>query len=84
MLSVVLWLLAGSFFPRVEDPWPESIGLDFPLAVSGAFGMLAGLAFVDSPAARRDRAIRLGGLVGFIVGTLLYLVSLGVQVSSRG
>lgn len=72
--------LAGSFFPRVEDPWPDTIGLEFPVALSGGVGLLMGFAFLGSPAARRDRAMRRGALVGFAAGMLLYVASLAIQL----
>jgi hypothetical protein len=73
-------LFIDAVFPRVEDPWPKSIGLGFPFALAGAGGVLAGAFYADAPSARRDRAVSLGGLWGFRLGAALYLLSLGVQI----
>lgn len=82
MLALSLALLAGSIPPRVEDPWPDSIGLGFPFVLAGVGGVLAGVAYANASAERRDGKIRTGGLVGFWFGTVIYLVSLVVQVVS--
>lgn len=82
MLSIWLVLLAGAVSPQVEDPWPDEIGVTLPITLGGAFGFLASVLFAAAPKARRDRAIRNGGLAGVAVGLVLYLVSLAVQVFS--
>lgn len=76
-----LSLALATVLPRVESPWPESIGLDFPFAAGGAGGFLAG-ALVDVTDERRDRWIHRGGLWGFRGGALLYLFCSAVQVVS--
>jgi hypothetical protein len=82
-VALVLWLLEGSFFPRVENPWPHTIGLGFPVATGGAGGVLAGLAFANAKSEKRDLAIKWGGVIGFLAGSLLYGVSLPAQVVSN-
>ena len=83
MLSIWLLLLAGSVFPQVEDPWPDRIGVNLPIALGGAFGFLASVLFAAAPEARRNRAIRNGGLIGIALGLVFYLISLVVQVCSE-
>ena len=78
-----LLLLFGSFIPRVKDPLPDEIGLEFLFYASGAGGALGGILFAFSSKARRDRAIKWGGVLGFGFGLLAYLISLLVQVGSR-
>ena len=82
MLSIGLELLAGSFFPRVENPWPDSIGLELPVVMTGIGGVLANVLYAGASKAKRDEAVRYGGLGGFGVGTLFYLFSLLDQVLS--
>ena len=72
--------LLASFFPRVEDPWPDTIGLEFPFAFAGASGMLVGICYAGSPPLKRERAINRGGRIGFYFGWGFYLFSLLVQV----
>lgn len=79
---IAQWLLLDSIFPRVEDPWPESIGIGFPFTVAGAFGVLANVIFSEAPQQQRERAIRLGGVYGFQFGAVIYVLSLIVQVAS--
>jgi hypothetical protein len=76
--------LLGSGFalPRVQNPWPENIGLGFPFAAAGAAGVLVSMVHTDASQADRDRAIRVGNLWGFRLGGLFYLVSLIFQVAS--
>lgn len=83
MLGLALVFLLGSFFPRIEDPWPETIGLGLPFTVAGAGGVLAGVLFANSLPARRDKWILRLGLWGFRLGAAFYLLSLAVQVVFR-
>lgn len=83
MVSIGLWLVFASVFPRVEDPWPASIGVGFPFAVAGALGSLADLVYADSSPAQQDRASRKGGVYGFRLGLLIYIASLLVQLLSE-
>jgi hypothetical protein len=75
--------LLASFFPEVEDPWPDTIGIEFPFACAGASGMLLGMYHAGSPPIRRERAINWGGRAGFCFGWALYLLSLLVQIVFR-
>lgn len=82
MVAVGPLLLLASVFPRVEDPWPDSVGLGFPIAMAGAGGIVASVLFAEASEARRDRAVRHGGLWGFWLGTLLYALSALDQIAS--
>lgn len=73
----------ASVFPRVEDPFPERIGLEFPFALAAAGGVLASLLHIESSSAKRDRVVRWSGFVGFGAGVAFYLLSLAIQLSSR-
>ncbi len=82
MLLALAPLLESALIPRVDNPWPERIGLGFPFAMAGAFGVLASLAAGDADGEERDRAIYRGGLWGFRFGATLYVVALTFQVAS--
>ena len=82
MFAIPLWLLAGSIFPQVEDPWPHSIGLGFPFTLAGAGAILASVISAEAPQEKRDRAMSRGGVYGFRAGIGLYALSLLVQVVS--
>lgn len=82
VLRILLELPLAGVFPRVEDPWPESIGLGFPFATAGVGGVLVDLVLAEASDTRRDRGIRLGGLWGFRIGSLFYLASFVVQLAS--
>lgn len=75
-------LLLASFFPEVEDPWPDRIDVTFPFTTAGASGMLFGIYYGASSSARRERAINCGGRIGFYGGWGFYLLSLLVQLVS--
>ena len=76
-------LLIGSILPRVENPLPKTIGLGFPFALAGAVGVLAAVIHAEASDARRDRAIRLGGLWGFRLGAAIYAIALAAQIGFR-
>jgi hypothetical protein len=78
--AAFLILLFASALPQVEDPIPERVGLGFPFAAAGAGGVLGGVICAASPPAKRERAMRLGVLIGFALGAALYLLALVVQV----
>jgi hypothetical protein len=80
MRAIVPWLLVLTVLPRVEDPWPDSIGVDLPIGTAAAGSVLAGLAYSLATREKRERAIKLGGLCGFCAGSALYVVSLLAQV----
>jgi len=82
MVGVIQEVAAGAVLPRVQNPWPESIGLGFPFALAGASGVLMGVLLSEAPSAKRDRAIRIGGLWGFRIGALFYSACVVVQVLS--
>jgi len=82
VLSIWLLLIVGSVFPRVEDPWPDEIGIGFPVVLAGAGTALAGVIYASAPRARRERAIGRFGLWGFWIGMLLYAMSVVAQVVS--
>lgn len=84
MLAVDLWIsLASSIFPRVEDPWPDSIDLGFPFMLAGAGSILAGVVYAEASQSKRDRIINKAGVYGFRLGVLVYALSLLVQVVSE-
>lgn len=66
--------------PQVESPIPERIGLGLPVTFAGVGGMLLGFVHVSSPPDVRDRWIRCGGLIGFLLGVVLYLALLVAQL----
>jgi hypothetical protein len=76
-------VLLASALPRVEDPIPESVGLGLLIEKAGAGVVLVGIAFLRASPARREKAINIGGLVGFGFGALVYLIALVVQLFSR-
>jgi hypothetical protein len=82
MRAVAPWLLAIAVLPRVEDPWPDTIGVELPFATAAAGSVLAGVAYSLATREKRERAIKWGGLSGFCVGSVLYCVALLVQVAS--
>jgi hypothetical protein len=73
--------LLAAILPQVEAPFPDRIGLGFPISTAGAAGVVAGIVHSRSSPGKRDRAISLGSLLGFGVGGAVYLVALIVQVS---
>jgi hypothetical protein len=83
VLGLALAFLLASLFPRVENPWPETIGLSLPFALAGAGAILGGVLSFDAPPPRRDRQIRWFGLVGFCFGMAFYFISLVVEVGFR-
>jgi hypothetical protein len=82
MLGVSQLLVLASFLPHVENPWPDTIGLELPFAMAGAGGLLAGALYAGDTKKGRDEAVRNGGLWGFRIGMLFYVVSFLNQVAS--
>lgn len=82
MLAIDIALSIASVLPRVEDPWPDAIGLEFPFAAAGAGGVLASAFHSGDSKVGRDEAIRDGGLRGFWLGALFYALSALNQVAS--
>jgi hypothetical protein len=83
MLVAIWGFWFDALLPRVEDPWPDSIGLSFPFVLSGAVGVFVDVFMVGAPPARRNRAISQGTRAGFVFGGALYLISLASQVASN-
>jgi hypothetical protein len=82
VLADHLPLPVATLMPRVEDPWPDSIGLEFPVGLAAAFAVMAGVVKTGASKADRDRAISQAGLTGFLLGAGLYLVALVIQIGS--
>ncbi len=68
--------------PRVEDPIPDTIGVDFIFSVAGAGGvvMLVIGTMLRLSAAELDAWARRGVSIGFAVGTFFYAAALVGQV----
>ena len=81
VFSICLWLLSTAVIPGVENPWPDSIGIELPFAFAGAGGVLASTWRGDSSRAEQERAIIKGGIWGFRLGALTYLIALANQVT---
>jgi hypothetical protein len=82
MPAVDLLLTFASFLPRVADPWPDVIGLEFPFVMAGAGGVLASAFYTEGSTAQRDEAIRNGGTWGFWLGALFYALAFLNQIAS--
>ena len=82
ILATVIGALTATFLPRVEDPWPDTIGLSIIFTWAGAFAVmaLAAAQLTQQPSPRRDAWVRYGTVVGFVLGAGFYIVALGVQV----
>jgi len=77
---VDLVLLLLSLFPRVESPWPETVGLELPIVLAGAAGVVASALNAGASKSQRDKAVRYWGLWGFRLGALFYGLSLLDQI----
>jgi hypothetical protein len=82
MRAIVPWLLVLALLPQVEDPWPDTIDLELPFRMAGAGCVLAGALCFLVPQEKREHAIKLGGFLGFSLGSAFYLISLASQVIS--
>lgn len=80
-MLVDLALLLASVFPRVEDPWPDTIGIELPFALAGFGGAAVSLFSAETSEAARDRAVRGGGLLGFQLGAVFYVLALVNQLA---
>jgi hypothetical protein len=80
MRAIVPWLLVPAVLPRVEDPWPDAIGIGFPFTTAGGGVVLAGLVFATATSKRRERAMVWGSVVGFGIGIAFHVVALVAQV----
>lgn len=65
-------------FPRVEDPFPETIGLGTIFSTAGAGGVLLLVlaSVLNRPEEERDAWVRHGVTFGFVAGTLFYVAAL--------
>jgi hypothetical protein len=66
----------GAIFPRVDDLWPDHIGLDLPFTLAGGGGVLGSRFAHDEPQAQRDRRSILFSRAGFLFGTGQFLFAL--------
>jgi NADH:ubiquinone oxidoreductase subunit 6 (subunit J) len=69
-------------FPRVEDPFPETIGLGAIFSTAGAGGVLLLVlaSMLNRPEEERDAWTRRGVIFGFVAGLLFYVTALVNQV----
>jgi hypothetical protein len=81
-VALFLFLLLGSVLPRAKGPIPDEIGLEAPFVGAGFGTVAAGVFFATASQARRERAMGIGGLIGFALGGGFYLIALSVQVIS--
>lgn len=58
-------------------------GADLPFTLAAAGGVLGGVGYSLAGREKQERAIKLGGLVGFCLGSGLYGVALLAQVISE-
>jgi hypothetical protein len=79
---MLLAFAIAAFLPRVEDPWPDEIGVLFPFTVAGLGGTIAQFALGSATAERRDQAIQRWGRRGMYLGSAFYLAALVAQVVS--
>lgn len=80
LLALIVWQALG--LPEVEDPFPDRIGLTFPVGLAGACGVVGGvLGFIAWPR-RREQFISIGTVLGFCIGAGFYALSLIIQVAS--
>ena len=78
--ALMLWQALG--FPEMENPIPSRIGLHHIIAFAGAGAVLGEVFRFGSSTTRRDRAVRLGSLVGFGIGAAVYLLALLAEIVS--
>jgi hypothetical protein len=82
MLVLVLILGQALGLPEVENPIPETIGLEDVFALAGAGGVLGGIRRFGSPSAEQDQGVRWGVFAGFYLGVAAYCLLLLLQVIS--
>lgn len=80
LVVYVLLLSLGSSLPKVRGPIPDEIGLEAPFIGAGFGTIAAGVIFALSSQAKRERAMGIGGLLGFAIGSGIYLIALGNEV----
>ena len=77
---VLLQLVAA--LPRVEDPWPESVGIDLPFSAAGVGGVLGNVVAAGKSSEERARLTSFVGLWFFALGVLAYLLLIANQLLS--
>lgn len=82
---LLLTLFLGQVFGllEVEDPIPDRIGLYDLFSLAGAGAFLGSLLGMGKPAAKQEKAIRMGGVAGFCFGVTVYALALLVQLLSQ-
>jgi hypothetical protein len=70
--------------PRVENPLPESVGLDLPFSAAGIGGVLGNVFAAGRSPEEQARVIALVGLWFFRLGVLGYSFLLVNQLLSSG
>jgi hypothetical protein len=68
--------------PRVEDPWPRTVGIGFPFSAAGAGGVLGNVFWARHSVAERNQATSTGGFWGFWAGAVFYLALFANQLLS--
>lgn len=77
-----LFLSLGAALPKVKGPIPDEVGLEAPFIGAGFGTVAAGVIFAMSSQAKRERAMGIGGLLGFAFGGGIYLIALVNEVVS--
>jgi hypothetical protein len=80
--AAVLTFFVTLVLPHVEDPWPNTIGLEFPFTAAGVGGVLASVLYAEARGRERSEVINAGGLYGFWLGAFFYALSLLNQIIS--
>jgi hypothetical protein len=70
--------------PRVENPLPESVGLDLPFSAAGIGGLIGNVYAAGRTPEEQAKIIALVGLWFFRLGVLGYLFLLANQLLSSG
>lgn len=82
MLLLALLLGQALGLPEVEDPIPDKIGLGYLVSLSGAGGVLGGIASVVGWPHKREQLVSVGTFIGFCAGFGLYASALINQLVS--
>lgn len=74
--------VSSGLLPRVEDPFPDTIGLGAIFSTAGAGGVLLLVlaSIVGASEGQRDVWTRRGVVLGFAAGAFFYLLALVNQV----
>jgi hypothetical protein len=81
MSPLDLSILLAALLPTVENPWPDTIGVELPFASAGAGGVLADFRHAASSRPERDEAVRRGGISGFRFGAAFYAIAVLNQLT---